>query len=47
MRKDIVKNFAVNWLSQQTKTPTKGEKKLLLQFATIIDKLMEVSVNEK
>ena len=47
MRKNVVKNFAENWLNQQIKKPTKGERKLLMQFAVIIDKLMEVSVNEK
>lgn len=47
MRKDIVKNFADNWLNQQAKKPTKGERKLLMKFAGIIDKLMEVSANNE
>lgn len=46
MTKELVTNFAENWLNQQAKKPTKGERKLIMQFATIMDKLLEVSANE-
>jgi hypothetical protein len=49
MRKDVTLTFALNWLEQRhkLKKTTKGERKLVMEFAKVIDKMMEVSINEK
>lgn len=43
----MIKLFAAQWLDQQPKVTTKGERRLVLQFATLIDKLLEVSNDEE